>query len=136
MIGTERICRIVNGAYLYGLCEDVTGKNDWSGDCAVKIGNIVLTAGHHARGNTCHIYIENGDERLEVYGITSGNPGWTETYGWLMDGKWVPHINKILDDLEEKINKINDEIKAEIEVQKQIEQAEREDKIKRFNALF
>ena len=25
---------------------------------------------------------------VEVYGITGGQPGWTETYGWLHRGKW------------------------------------------------
>ena len=67
-----------------------------------QYGRLYLSSGDHARGKTFHIYvlpegvsaIANGQNRprnkgiVEVYGITGGNPGWTETYGWLHRGKW------------------------------------------------
>lgn len=62
-------------------------------------GKLFLVSGSHARGETFHIWILPTDEEIkgmpwmvknavEVYGITGGQPGWTETYGWLHKGKW------------------------------------------------
>ena len=52
----------------------------------------------HARGETFHIYIlgNNGRRTVEVYGITGGQPGWTETYGWLHVGPWIADFEKIV----------------------------------------
>lgn len=64
---------------------------------------LYLVSGQHARGRTFHIYVlPKGEEArpngpgngprntnaVEVYGIISGQPGWTETYGWIHAGKW------------------------------------------------
>ncbi len=62
-------------------------------------GRLYLTSGQHARGKEFHIWVLPSDEKVagmpwivsgavEVYGITGGQPGWTETYGWLHRGKW------------------------------------------------
>lgn len=62
-------------------------------------GKLYLVSGAHARGETFHIWILPTEEEIksmpwtvknavEVYGITGGQPGWTETYGWLHKGKW------------------------------------------------
>lgn len=62
-------------------------------------GKLYLVSGSHARGETFHIWILPTDEpvkgmpwtidgAVEVFGITGGQPGWTETYGWLHKGKW------------------------------------------------
>jgi len=62
-------------------------------------GKLYLVSGSHARGETFHIWILPTEEEIkgmpwtvknavEVYGITGGQPGWTETYGWLHKGKW------------------------------------------------
>jgi hypothetical protein len=66
-------------------------------------GRLYLVSGGHARGRTFHIYVlpegqeamPNGtnnpplnNDVVEVYGIVSGNPGWTESYGWIYHGKW------------------------------------------------
>lgn len=68
-----------------------------------QYGRLYLVSGSHARGLTFHIYvlpkeeIATGNGRhcgplnkdsVEVFGITGGNPGWTETYGWLHRGPW------------------------------------------------
>lgn len=65
-------------------------------------GQLYIISGSHARGKTFHIYVvpkgtENFDSRLavEVYGIISGQPGWTETYGWLRKGKWVEDFEEM-----------------------------------------
>lgn len=64
---------------------------------------LYLVSGHHARGKTFHIYVlpegvaaeSNGpcngpvnSDAVEVYGIVGGQPGWTESYGWLHKGRW------------------------------------------------
>lgn len=74
-----------------------------------QIGRLYIVAGHHARGQTLHIYVlpegqaalPNGPNNaclnssaVEVYGVTSGQPGWTESYGWLHRGPWVDDFNK------------------------------------------
>ena len=63
-------------------------------------GRLYLVRGEHARGKTFHIWVLPSAEpvagmppwsvkdSVEVYGITGGQPGWTETYGWLHLGKW------------------------------------------------
>ena len=64
-----------------------------------RYGKLFIEVGTHARGKTFQIWvlppgscIEHSpwtDKNVvEVYGITGGNPGWTETYGWLHKGKW------------------------------------------------
>jgi hypothetical protein len=64
-----------------------------------QYGRLYLQSGSHARGATFHIYVLPANVRVkdgqpfsadvvEVYGITGGRPGWTETYGWLHKGKW------------------------------------------------
>lgn len=68
-----------------------------------QFGRLYIVSGSHARGKTFHIYVlpkgveaqSNGPnnaplnvDAVEVYGITGGQPGWTETYGWLHAGKW------------------------------------------------
>jgi hypothetical protein len=62
-------------------------------------GRLYFVSGEHARGKTFRIWVlptaEPVDgmpwtvkDAVEVYGITGGQPGWTETYGWLYHGKW------------------------------------------------
>ena len=70
--------------------------------------------GIHARGKTFQIFIlpdidghpekvvPNGSNNpplnrnaIEVYGIVSGQPGWTESYGWLYRGVWEQDIQEI-----------------------------------------
>lgn len=65
-----------------------------------QVGRLYALAGSHARGLTFHLYVlEDGynvergmypdkNRSVEVFGVTGGNPGWTETYGWLKDGPW------------------------------------------------
>lgn len=89
-------------------------------------GRLYLVAGSHARGNTFHIFVLPQDEpaisnhdnaplnkdAVEVYGITGGQPGWTETYGWLHEGRWIEDFAKLCADRQ-------DEIEAAKELRKQ-----------------
>jgi hypothetical protein len=71
---------------------------------------LYLVSGSHARGRTFRIFvlpegedaIPNGPNpplnknAVEVYGVISGNPGWTESYGWLHHGKWEEDFNRLV----------------------------------------
>jgi len=70
-------------------------------------GKLYIKRDSHARGTTLHVWVLPTDEKLqgsiysckeaiEVYGITGGQPGWTETYGWLHKGKWKEDFEKIV----------------------------------------
>src|SRR6185295_16857180 len=75
-----------------------------------QYGRLYLASGSHARGKTFHIYVLPRDEKaienanngplntnaVEVYGITGGQPGWTETYGWLKQGPWQQDFYKLV----------------------------------------
>lgn len=62
-------------------------------------GRLYLVSDKHARGKTFRIWVLPSTDppggmpwsvkdAVEVYGITGGQPGWTESYGWLHRGKW------------------------------------------------
>lgn len=83
-----------------------------------QYGRFYIVSGSHARGRTFHIQIlpegekavANGSQNLcansnavEVYGIVSGNPGWTETYGWLHEGKWCEDFETLVSEREKEI---------------------------------
>lgn len=75
-----------------------------------QYGRFYIVSGSHARGATFHIQILPEGEKaetnygnkclnsdaVEVYGITGGNPGWTETYGWLHEGAWQDDFMKLV----------------------------------------
>ena len=78
-----------------------------------QYGKLYIVSGQHPRGLTFHIQIlpegemaiPNGSNNLclneaavEVYGIISGQPGWTEGYGWLYLGKWVKDFKDLADE--------------------------------------
>jgi hypothetical protein len=75
-----------------------------------QYNRLYISSHYHARGKTFRIYvlpegeaaIPNGPngplnkDAVEVYGITGGHHGWTETYGWLHQGKWVDDFNLLV----------------------------------------
>lgn len=77
-----------------------------------QYGKIVIFIGQHARGYTCNVFVLKDDmkidnifahsEKVEVYGITGGHSGWTETYGWLHCGPWQQDFADIVDKLRRK----------------------------------
>jgi len=77
---------------------------------AEQVENLYILPSSHERGATFQLYvlphdekvIENGGinpplnkDSVEVYGIISGQPGWTEEYGWLHSGKWQEDFNNL-----------------------------------------
>ena len=82
---------------------------------AEQIGRFYMLPGKHARGPTFRIFLLKDGEtahggsgvnaplnngKIELYGVTSGHPGWTEKYGWLEEGDWEAEIEKIIDNRE------------------------------------
>lgn len=87
-----------------------------------QYGRLYITSGSHARGKTFHIQIlqkdeialPNGDNNsclnpnaVEVYGIVNGQPGWTESYGWLHKGKWVDDFNELIKEKRKQKSALN-----------------------------
>lgn len=95
---------------------------------AEQHGKLYLLPGSHARGRTFHIYVlPSADpitgppygvkDAVVVYGIVSGQPGWTESYGWLHRGQWERDFAELVDaTLERKklaaIERLNKEVAA------------------------
>ncbi len=83
-----------------------------------QYGKLHIVSSAHARGSTFHIYIGYKGEMAEVYGIIGGNPGWSESYGWLHKGKWVEDFERLVEvrrsgrDKEERERFIADQLKA------------------------
>jgi hypothetical protein len=61
-----------------------------------QYGNLRIDSGRHARGYCFSIFIITPHGELEVYGIVSGQPGWTEEYGWLYHGPWELDFEKLV----------------------------------------
>lgn len=76
-------------------------------------GKLFLASGSHARGRTFHIWVLPDGVKtdnpwfepraVEVYGVTSGQPGWTETYGWLHEGPWQEDFFALVEKRREEI---------------------------------
>lgn len=102
-----------------------------------QYGKLYITSGSHARGYTFRIQvlpdgekaIPNGSQNtcinnnaVEVYGVVSGNQGWTESYDWLHKGQWCEDFQKLVDEREKEIeaeNNRTDELKKQIETERQ-----------------
>ena len=100
---------------------------DVFGGRSEQIGKLYLKFHKHARGKCFQMYVmpegakpnqygHAPENSVEVYGVTGGQRGWTETYGWLHEGPWQADFMKIVSErkaaLEEK-RKLNDKQKAE-----------------------
>ena len=93
-----------------------------------QYGKLYITSGSHARGYTFSIQIlpeneiaiPNGNQNVcinknavEVYGVIGGNPGWTESYGWIHKGMWVSDFEKLVEEKEREIQ-LSDAKKQEL----------------------
>jgi hypothetical protein len=113
------------------------GAREYAGLFETKqYGNLFITTGSHARGYTFHIQIIPDGEKavtnygnmatnenaVEVYGIISGHPGWTETYGWKHKGPWQADFEKLVVSMrmaKEEQNRMNTATTKEIEEERQ-----------------
>ena len=76
-----------------------------------QYGRFYFVSSSHARGKTFEIYIlpkgeeaiGNGEgngplnkDAVKVFGeLPGGQPGWTESYGWLHNGKWIVDFHNL-----------------------------------------
>ena len=114
----------------------------------IYYGNhTVFDFDQHARGRTLDIYIIKdeddlrkiglyGCDRLKVYGMISGQCGWDEKYGWIIEGNWCEYINDILE--KSLLFYEQNEKKAEAnESQRKIEERKKiENRAKEFEKFF
>lgn len=106
-----------------------------------QYGRFYIVSDSHARGETFHIQIlpegekaiNNGHNNpclnsnaVEVYGITGGQPGWTETYGWLHEGKWQDDFYSLIN--AEKLDKQS--IKNQQEENKKYQALKKQQRVK------
>ena len=79
-----------------------------------QYGRFYIESGRHARGRYFHLWLLPSDapidggprgrgDTVEVYGITGGQPGWTETYGWLYRGKWEQDFDELVKCQKDKV---------------------------------
>ncbi len=98
-----------------------------------QYGQLYLHSGSHARGKTFRIWvIPEGlqitepwhDHRaVEVYGITGGQPGWSETYGWLHYGKWQQEFAELVEKRYAETKRTKEEWHREVEEKEEKERA-------------
>lgn len=101
-----------------------------------QVGRLALVSGSHARGSTFHIYVlpegeamsPNGPgnaplnkDAVEVYGIVAGQPGWTESYGWLHKGPWQEDFARIVAERHEHLKRVKQSREAATAEKKQAE---------------
>ncbi len=91
--------------------------NLFNGD-SQQIGRLFLRFHTHARGKCFEMYLlpegeknDSATSRVEIYGMTGGQRGWTESYGWLHKGKWQEDFYKIVE--EKKAGKASAKLEAE-----------------------
>ena len=102
-----------------------------------QIGSLYILPSSHARGKTFRIYVlPNGETVIEnaginpplnkniveVYGVISGRPGWTEEYGWLYKGKFQEDFLNALNKRKQKI--ASDNLKRAAQTKKEAEKKE------------
>jgi predicted aminopeptidase len=85
---------------------------------------LFIYSASHARGYTFHIYaLKEGvtvkgsfpskEEGVEVYGVVGGNPGWTESYGWLHNGKWQDDFRRLVEDRRDELERVASQSESE-----------------------
>ncbi|MBP9793316.1 MAG: hypothetical protein KBC56_04890 [Flavobacterium sp.] len=89
-----------------------------------QYGRLYITSGSHARGRTLRIQvlpqgeeaIPNGEnnqclnkDAVSVYDVVGGNRGWTESYGWIHEGKWQEDFNNLVKEKQKEIEYENNE---------------------------
>lgn len=97
-----------------------------------QYGRLFIESGSHARGSTFRIHVLPSDcevncrpfpeGTVEVYGVVSGQPGWTESYGWLHKGKWQEDFMAMVEVRKTFIEKQQQNIKSKKEAREVEEQ--------------
>lgn len=97
-----------------------------------QFGKLAVLLGSHGRGLTLRVFVlKDGSsienihraEAVEVYGVVSGQIGWTERYGWKHDGPWKEDFERIVFELREKAKKKEKERELQALAKKKAEAA-------------
>lgn len=141
MKGAREYFNIIRSAHyrkLDGLEETKLGYRNHGGDArCYRSGNILYVTASHARGKTLHIYlIDENEELFQVYGVTGGNSGWTETYGWTHKGTWVKPILQQLKNLSKAIDAHDEELASVKREREREENKQIGAKVEHFNQMF
>ncbi len=99
----------------------------------IRKGNFVFECDYHARGKTLRIYllkdmppldadekllrkkVYSSENALEVYGVISGQLGWSETYGYLVNNEIKHILSQILIDAVRNYNDFLNNKKTKVE---------------------
>ena len=141
MQGADKWYDLIDKADRYKLGNIIrTGHNGYG--YTFQYENVVFILSEHARGKTFNIWIyktkdiKDTDEHLEVYGMTGGQPGWTETYGWLCYGTWKDFIEEYMRNIESQVYYYEHKIEIEQAKEKKRLADLKENKIIEFNNYF
>lgn len=112
------------------------GATEYSGLFTIEqVGRLYIVPGSHARGETLQIWAMPSEEpyakmpwthpeAVEVYGVTGGQLGWTECYGWLHAGKWQEDFAALV----EKRKALREELRIAREQEKAAAEATERDR--------
>lgn len=101
-----------------------------------QYGQLYITSSSHARGMTFRIQVlpkgekakPNGKNNqclnsnaVEVYGVITGNPGWSEEYGWIHKGQWQEDFEKLVysKEMEAEAQQKTQQLRAEVLAKKE-----------------
>ena len=113
-----------------------------------QYGKLYLASGSHARGLTFRIQIlpegekaiSNGvgntcvnNNAVEVYGVISGQRGWTECYGWLHEGQWQKDFETLVQYAKKSRQDLENEIIQRKNKRKQMEKKEQDKLLAAYN---
>jgi hypothetical protein len=149
MKGAKEYYNIIKKAHLHnvgGLLK-LNLKHGWNGGDseAFLYNNFVFVTSTHARGKCLHIYLtdqfdpeEIKNTAFEVFGVTTGLPGWTEEYDWLHDGEgnWVRPIIQYLGKLQSEADSLDHENMIKRSEEKKVERQLLNEKVNKFNKMF
>ncbi len=106
-----------------------------------QIGRLFFQLSTHARGKCFEIFvlpegvkvatdqhIGGTKDAIGVYGVISGQRGWTEAYGWIHKGKWQNDFNTIVEQKKTE----RETVKLQQESEKEVADTKAKDRVSRL----
>lgn len=122
--------------------------------CNYRKGNFLFSCGEHARGKTLNIFllkempdldadsgfiwntIKNSEISLAVYGVVSGQRGWTETYDYLVKNEIKQVLSSILNEAVRNYDKLLNDEKEKADAVTKEKSVAYSDKVKEFEQFL
>jgi len=138
MNGAREFYRIIKDAHLVGIGGLAkTQRCTHGGDSvAYQCDNVIYVTSTHARGKTFRIYLVDGENTLEVYGVVRGQRGWTEEYGWRHKGTWVKPILSYLRRLEREYAACVERLEEDKRKKQSEANRQKQQQFDKFNEMF